>query len=1000
MEEREVGLELNTKKFKVGDGTSTWTQLDYWVHDVTGNYALLDLSNIDTKTLLAKGVQSGLLQQDLADIDLAKLYDKGIDAKLASKSDIDKKADIDLQNVNFTHAVRFNNAVNAIAAKHDIPPADFKLQLKFYEETSNVDFNIITDQFLHLKYQMTSDGQSLTQMLPPLSDIRTIIIDKVDSTGVSNTTLTLQPDGTDFINGSSTPITITENGIAGILFNSMTTWEWIPYSITHENGIVLSDDKNNIFLGEKNIKFAKSTLTKNGEEVTVTPDAYPGSSDPLIEWDNLGNSSSNHKSTGVTVEMPLKVWLDPNSAPNKPMSKLAIDHGYYEKKHSEGIFAKLSQDVEANVSNDKSEKFWFDEVRVGRNNSFVYPDMAKKSFVVQDVDPNDDPNISGGTLFLLAFDFQPIKEQYALGDGYLEIKAIDVATNTYIVDTDGNPIQARISYKTNEELRPEFIYGTYRATGAIDCAFEISGNIQDIIRVSANTCVLLQSILSNEIDGLAYLGFCNYTGYRFQNSNKYYGNGIMQFGSTLQQDEPFTIAEPNQGELDGNGIFIHNASRLQVQITNHVFIIKDNGGTDLPVFCMGKLFDSTDTKYLKGKTIKVKTTLKNKTNAVIVGIMSWTGEADKANYKMLTGYTNDQPQFITNWSESLKETLVSEPTLDIHQEVLTFTLPSNDNITQFAFILRPFKSEQPMDLEITDFDADVTPSFNELVFSKNIHISEEHLKYASTNYRFASNRPSWASAFRYTINSGHTPLPWGIVDDNINGLGEKLITNDGSWHTSSANYPNEGDGVFNADGHVTMYYRLTAFCGESAPADTDVGNQVWLSKVNDDGTFTKLLNSETIFIQHKDITTPTKVQSNVFEFDVKKGDKYRIFAQSDYNDGCYLQTSSTTQALLEVDIKFNSLTIEQEMADTIVDLREEKFIDYRYKISSTPLQITQTPALMPLGVRYAGNADIVVGEKDITALTDCIVNGSFTVTINGRSGNSGQTTLTLQIVTI
>ncbi|MGL5690456.1 MAG: hypothetical protein ACRDD8_06500, partial [Bacteroidales bacterium] len=525
-------------------------------------------------------------------------------------------------------------------------------------------------------------------------------------------------------------------------------------------------------------------------------------------------------------------------------------------------------------------------------------------------------------------------------------------------------------------------------------------DMQDIIRVSANTCILIQSIFSNEVDGLSYLAFCNYTGYRFLNSNKYYGNGLMQWGSTLQQDEPFTIAEPNIGQIDGNGLFVHNASRLQVEISNHKFIIKDNGGSDVPVFCLGKLFDSTDTKYLKGKTINVKTTLKNQDNAVVVGIMSWTGEYDQANYKMLTGYNGETPQYIANWTESSPTTLVSEPTLDMHQETIQLTFPIDKNITQFAIILRPFKSEQPLSLEFSEFTADVTPAFNELVFEKNIHISEEHLKYEPTKYRFETYRPSWASAFRYTINTGHTPLPWGIIDGSINGNGEKLIINNGSWHTSSANYPNEGDGQFNKDGHVTMSYSLNAYCGEGTPNGGTVGTQVWLSKVNDDGTFTKLLNSETIFIQHKDITSATKVKSNIFEFDVKKGDKYRVFAQSDYTDGCYLQTNSTTLSLLTLDIKFDSLTNEQEMADAVFYLREEKFIDYRYKIPSNSPQITSTPSLMPLGDFYAGNADVVVSGNEITALDDSIVNGKFTADIKGVDGNSGETTITLQVIKI
>ncbi|MGL5689181.1 MAG: hypothetical protein ACRDD8_00050, partial [Bacteroidales bacterium] len=427
-----------------------------------------------------------------ADVGLTNVAQSSFDGKLLMSDEFKSKADIDLQNVDFTRAKRFDNAVNSIAQHHDITPSTLKTQLSVHEEQQNIDFGIVKDKFLLLKYQMTSADQELTQMLPPLSDDRTIIFEKLDSADVNSTTLIIQPDGTDFINGAPMPIRVTENGIAGVMFNSGNTWEWFPYPVLHENGLVLSDDKNNIFLGEKNIKFAKTTLSKNGNEVTITPDVSGGT----INWQNLDNSSPAHNSNTVIVEEPLKVVYNQQSTQDNPTSKLYIEHGYYEKKHSEGIFAKLTQDVEVNVSNDRSEKLWFDEVRIGRNNSFVYPNRNQKAFVMQDVDPNDDPNISGGTLFLIAFDFIPIKGELALGDGHLEIKVVNTNTGDYILDTDGNPIEARIEYHLNDEIRPEFICGTVRATGAINVGFEISGDIQDIIRLSANTCVLIQSIFS------------------------------------------------------------------------------------------------------------------------------------------------------------------------------------------------------------------------------------------------------------------------------------------------------------------------------------------------------------------------------------------------------------------------------------------------------------------------------------------------------------------------
>ena len=48
LKEGEVGLELDTKKYKVGDGTSTWSDLEYW-----GGGELGEITSIDGGLVLA-----------------------------------------------------------------------------------------------------------------------------------------------------------------------------------------------------------------------------------------------------------------------------------------------------------------------------------------------------------------------------------------------------------------------------------------------------------------------------------------------------------------------------------------------------------------------------------------------------------------------------------------------------------------------------------------------------------------------------------------------------------------------------------------------------------------------------------------------------------------------------------------------------------------------------------------------------------------------------------
>lgn len=71
----------------------------------TSNLAKKDLTNVDSAVLKTKSVAAGMLQQDLEDVDLSKLYDKGTDAKLA---------DLDIQNNLVTEVNRLKTDISNI----------------------------------------------------------------------------------------------------------------------------------------------------------------------------------------------------------------------------------------------------------------------------------------------------------------------------------------------------------------------------------------------------------------------------------------------------------------------------------------------------------------------------------------------------------------------------------------------------------------------------------------------------------------------------------------------------------------------------------------------------------------------------------------------------------------------------------------------------------------------------------------------------------------------
>lgn len=128
--------------------------------------AKADLSNVADSTLKGRN----LAFNDLADVDLSKLYDKGLDAKLGAA---------DLTNVSpiaFNRELQQNKAFQLLENRHPATAGLTAEEIKKlffaarYEETTPVDLTqppFDTPTTLMLVCQITSEGQVFKQVLPP-----------------------------------------------------------------------------------------------------------------------------------------------------------------------------------------------------------------------------------------------------------------------------------------------------------------------------------------------------------------------------------------------------------------------------------------------------------------------------------------------------------------------------------------------------------------------------------------------------------------------------------------------------------------------------------------------------------------------------------------------------------------------------------------------------------------------------------------------------------------
>lgn len=123
-----------------------------------------------------------------------------------------------------------------------------------------------------------------------------------------------------------------------------------------------------------------------------------------------------------------------------------------------------------------------------------------------------------------------------------------------------------------------------------------------------------------------------------------------------------------------------------------------------------------------------------------------------------------------------------------------------------------------------------------------------------------------------------------------------------------------GDVKFIADGRVNFEFGGQLFNEQG----TENQIEIWLAKVNDDGTFIEVIGSRYTSTVEANKTTLKKFLSKAFSFDVKNGERYRVFAKSNKDDGCYLQCGQDGNPLFYTSIVFDEIEpIDQRIIDMI-----------------------------------------------------------------------------------
>lgn len=917
----------------------------------TSNLANKDLSNVEDSVFKTKGSTSGLLQKDLEDVDLAKLYDKGIDAKLADKT---------IQNELVTEVNRLKTDITNITPQtlptftwrdRGVPVVPNDKPYKAYyihtivlrDSTGIIDIpsnapdgaifsveNNDRDDYVNLRpgagttingnsgvYQCGHD--TLNFLVKDGSDWKLayggVFPNSLDS--LKSTISVLFPNSLHTIAEVQAQLKDrlhTFREIQNEFSNQLHTEDEIETSMGAKGflkGITLSDQRSNFFLEQDSVSFGNGFTTtqdpNNDKEVKID---YNGSGV------NLEDMSGNVFTPEIIKSDLNDIEIHQVTNPDGSLSAdLNIAPNAFKEKHNEGILAFLGNKELLNSKYPRL-KLHFADTRV-KGGSYVYQDLTDKSYVLQDTDPQDDPNVSGGTTFIVGGYIEPDdnEENTFTQDGFIDIEFVD-DKGKILQDINDEPLGVRIAYKAGDKMRKELLIGEYIAKGQVKVHLRIRSIFpnEEIISIGANSCVMFQSTSKDESSGLALLSFMAFTGYLLRYYTRYFGTNSLNLSQFLIFDEPET--ELDNTTLDfGDNTHLDVVSRVKVSINDYKLNIKDNG-LDLPIWSLYKHYNAQDTKYILGKDYKATVKLTDKNSAYDVSMLKYTGTKATAPKPNLLSYVNGNPTFNSGWSIVETMFISEDVVLGEHIATKTFVIPSDAK--EIAIIMYANSAQIPQTLMLNSFEGDITPWFNKNILISNAHVSELSLHNADRKYRFENDLPKGSSSFRYTVNSTDTKMPWGTIHKDINGVGK--VVNDRSWNTGGNTWINEGDGWFKEDGEVTLIYTARIYNEQN----TDNEFMFKIIKVSDGSTVTGSEYSGNI---KANTDKPLKITKTV-TFNVKTDDKYRIIAKSNKDDGFYLKTNNISTSLLALDIDFKAITsVEKDVEKLKLDADEISFVD-------------------------------------------------------------------------
>lgn len=581
----------------------------------------------------------------------------------------------------------------------------------------------------------------------------------------------------------------------------------------------------------------------------------------------------------LDVQYPLEVKVDADTN----TATLDINPSAYQPMMAPGIYATLSDDVSVTnrfYNNPRAGKIFCDEV-IFPGDPFLRLNPMTKGLTIQDVSTTDDPNVTGGTPFVVvahvAFD-QIASEDFDI-DVRLWSQKQGYPEEDILTDVNGRVMATTVSVKAGEKIKDIVLEGIIVAKEVQDIGIAIRHNAKNDVlqlggRVRGGTCLVAQAITPNNHTGIALQAYERDFNKTILFEKKYFREltALKYWLNTPQQETTITAGE---GIEESSGWGLNNITPLKVAITPERVFSLASTDTDIADYFVGWTANALDTQALLGKSVTVSYLGSNIDSAYNIVLLKWTKKGTPATSQKIASRNNDTITWADGWELADSYFIAENPLGNYQNSVTTFTVP--DDAYQFAIGIVPVIAQAPSTLKLKNLFITVNEPFSTFEM-----LSNDVYKARITNQAtFAQDRESFG-VLRYTINDSFSSMPTGklvsgtaaiTVDNTKNNIPGSVIAKDGGVY------------VLGADMKVTI--NMKALLANEKNTDSIVDFSVFT--FDKDGKGQEIPNC-TLRFKALANTQPTLVSGTFPSFSGAKDSTFAIMMKSDKTDGAYLQT--------------------------------------------------------------------------------------------------------------